>query len=102
MSKTVVIPEPVAIEKPEPKKGLIALASRLRDENLDEIIEKGEPLSVLFETREGDMMHGHSAEFAEVCVTTDKALHGVFASVLPTHKENGILYGALLNDGKSK
>ena len=102
MSKTVVIPEPVAIEKPEPKKGLIALASRLRDENLDEIIEKGEPLSVLFETREGDVMHGHSAEFAEVCVTTDKALHGVFASVLPTHKENGILYGALLNDGKSK
>lgn len=83
--------------KKERSARLIALASRLRDENLDEIIEKGEPLSVLFETREGDMMHGHSAEFAEVCVKTNKALHGVVAPVLPTHKENGILYGELLN-----
>ena len=77
---------------------LIALASRLRDENLDDIIEKREPLSVLFETREGDEMHGHSAEFAEVRVKTNEALHGVVRRVLPTKRENGILYGELLND----
>lgn len=83
--------------KRERSATLIALASRLRDENLDEMIERREPLSVLFETREGDGMHGHSAEFAEVCVKTDEALHGVVRQVLPTRRENGILYGELLN-----
>ena len=83
--------------KKERSASLIALASRLRDENLDEIIASGKPLSVLFETREGDMMHGHSAEFAEVRVKTDESLHGVIRAVLPTGKENGILFGELLN-----
>lgn len=83
--------------KKERSAKLIALASRLRDENLDEILASGEPLSVLFETREGDLMHGHSAEFAEVCVKTDEELHGVIRQVLPTCKKNGILYGELLN-----
>ena len=84
--------------KKERSAKLIALASRLRDENLDEMIAKGEPLSVLFETRDGEVMQGHSAEFAEVHVKTDEPLHGVIRNVLPREKKNGILYGELLSD----
>ncbi len=83
--------------KHERSARLIALARRLRDENLDEMIASKIPLSVLFETREGEEMHGHSAEFAEVRVKTDEALHGAVREVLPTHRENGILYGVLMN-----
>jgi len=84
--------------KRERSAKLIALASRLRDENLDEMIAKGEPLSVLFETRDGDMMQGHSAEFAEVHVKTAEPLHGIIRRVLPRERRNGILYGELLSD----
>ena len=83
--------------KHERSARLIVLARRLRDENLDEMIASKIPLSVLFETREGEEMHGHSAEFAEVRVKTDEALHGAVREVLPTHRENGILYGVLMN-----
>ena len=82
--------------KHERSARLIALARRLRDENLDEMIASGAPLSVLFETREGDEMTGHSAEFAEVRVKTDASLHGEIRSVRPTHHKDGILYGELL------
>lgn len=84
--------------KKERSAALIALAAHLRDQNLADIIHKGSPLSVLFETREGDRMVGHSAEFAEVHVVTEEALHGEIRRVLPTRAENGILYGTLLSD----
>jgi len=83
--------------KKERSAKLIALAERLRDQNLDDMIAKSVPLSVLFETRDGDEMHGHSAEFAEVRVKTDEDLHGALRRVLPKRKENGILYGELIN-----
>lgn len=88
------VPEEV---KRERSAALIALASRLRDENLHDLIAKGKPLSVLFETREGEEMIGHSAEFAEVHAVTDEALHGEIRSVLPTHTRDGILYGTIIN-----
>ena len=89
------VPEDI---KRERSAVLIALASRLRDENLHDLIAKGKPLSVLFETREGEEMVGHSAEFAEVHTVTEEVLHGEIRCVLPTHTHDGILYGTLLDD----
>ena len=83
--------------KHERSAALIALASRLRRENLRAMIARGEPLSVLFETREEDGLHGHSAEYAEVCVKTDLALSGEIRAVLPEWEKDGILYGSLLS-----
>lgn len=84
--------------KKERSARLIALAAELREGNLSEMIAAGKPLSVLFETRDGGYMTGHSAEYAEVRTLTDEALHGEIRRVLPTHAENGILYGTLLCD----
>ena len=89
------VPEDI---KRERSAVLIALASRLRDENLHDLIAKGKPLSVLFETREGEEMVGHSAEFAEVHTVTEEVLHGEIRCVLPTHTHDGILYDTLLDD----
>lgn len=83
--------------KKERSATLIALACRLRDKNLDEIIALDAPLSVLFETRDGEEMHGHSAEFAEVRVVTGESLHGEIRFVRPTYKKDGVLYGELIN-----
>ena len=84
--------------KKERSAKLIALASKLRERNLEELIRKGQPLSVLFETREGVYMIGHSAEYAEVYAVTDEALHGEIRRVMPLRTENGILYGTLICD----
>ena len=84
--------------KRERSARLISLASRMKEENLTEIVKKKEPLSVLFETREGDIMIGHSAEFAEVHVKTERELHGELCRVLPLSAENGVIMGALLED----
>ena len=70
----------------------------MKEENLTEIVREDEPLSVLFETREGDIMIGHSAEFAEVHVKTERELHGELCRVLPLSAENGVIMGALLED----
>ena len=83
--------------KRERSATLIALARRLRDKNLDEIVRQDTPLSVLFETREGEEMHGHSAEFAEVRVRTDQALNGMLCRVRPLSHKDGILYGELID-----
>ena len=84
--------------KRERSARLIALASRMKAENLLEITEAGESLSVLFETREGKRMVGHSAEYVEVHVETEKELHGVLCRVFPASMESGVILGTLIED----
>ena len=76
---------------------LIALAEELRDAKMDEVVRDGRPLSVLFETRDGAYMTGHSAEFIPVRVETKDALSGVLRTVLPTSFKAGVLYGILVD-----
>jgi len=84
------IPEPV---KRERSARLIALAAALREEGLKEIVKRGKPLTVLFETNEGGVWHGHSDEFAPVAVRSDEDLHGEMRSVLPLSSSPTEIFG---------
>lgn len=91
------VPEKV---KHERSARLIALCREIGEELLSETVRAGEPLPVIFETREGDFFTGHSDTFTEVRVRTDRDLHGELRNVRPISHKNGILYGELI-DGES-
>ena len=91
------IPEPI---KKERSARLIALAARLREEALLAIIERGEPLSVLLETEENGVWHGHSDEFAPVAVHADASLHGALVRCMPKRLSDGEIVAELLTDVK--
>ena len=86
------IPEAV---KHERSARLIALAATLREENLRDIVKRGKPLTVLFETNENGLWHGHSDEFAPVAVRSDEDLHGEMRSVLPLSVSPTEIFGEL-------
>ncbi len=50
---------------------------------LSGLIAAKTPLSVLFETRDGEYMTGHSENYIEVRVRTDRDLAGQIRPVLP-------------------
>ncbi len=87
------VPEPI---KRERSACLIALASHLRQKNLEDITRQGAPLYVLFETKEGSEWHGHSDEFAPVSVSSEEDLHGEMRSVLPLSVSDGVILGKLI------
>ncbi len=82
------VPESV---KKERSARLIALAARLREGNLQRLVNEAAPLTVLFETEENGVWYGHSDEFAPVCVSYDGELHGELVSVLPVSVQNGVI-----------
>ena len=51
---------------------------------LSDLIDAKTPLSVLFETRDGDCFTGHSENYIEVRVKTDLDLSGKIRTVIPT------------------
>jgi threonylcarbamoyladenosine tRNA methylthiotransferase MtaB len=65
---------------------LSALAADIRGELLDELIDKKQPVSVLFETYENGMAIGHTPDFIEMRVPSDRPLHALTRLVLPTDK----------------
>ncbi|MBE6619827.1 MAG: tRNA (N(6)-L-threonylcarbamoyladenosine(37)-C(2))-methylthiotransferase MtaB [Ruminococcaceae bacterium] len=77
---------------------LSALAADIRAQLLDELIDKGEPVSVLFETHEDGIAVGHTPDFIEMRVPSDHALHAVTRLVLPTAKTEDLsgCYGQLI------
>jgi len=89
------VPESV---KKERSAKLIALAARMRQENLEKIVRENDSVSVLFETEENGIWHGHSDEFAPVCVASDRELHGRICRVRPQKVQNGYIVGSLLDE----
>ena len=65
---------------------LSALATDIRGELLDELIGKKQPVSVLFETFEDGMAIGHTPDFIEMRVPSDRPLHAQTRLVLPIDK----------------
>ncbi len=72
------IPEAV---KHERVRILSEISREIRAEILDEKIAKNAPAEVLFETCKDGFAYGHTSDFIEVKVKTDKKLHGLFRSV---------------------
>ena len=87
------IPEDV---KHRRSAALIAECQRVRDEILSNIVAEGKPLSVILETSKGRVYQGHSDSYIEVVTESDTDLRGRLVSVMPTHHENGKIYGKII------
>lgn len=72
------IPEHI---KKERVHKLSRISREIRSEILDEKIAEGKTVSVLFESWSNGYAQGHTADFIEVKVKTDKKLHGIFRDV---------------------
>lgn len=81
--------------KAERSARLIAHAERVRDEVLDEVVRKGEPLSVVFETASGCEYFGHSDSYIEVSVHSSRNIRSEILKVVPAYHKNGIVYGEI-------
>ncbi len=77
---------------------LEAVASEIRKELLTEEIAKIPCRSVLFETYRDGVAYGHTAEFLEVSVKSDRPLHGEFADVHLTHTDGKLCFGELIKN----
>jgi len=82
--------------KKERSARLIAECARVRDEVLQSVIDLGEPLSVIMETKKGSLYHGHSDSYIEVCAESKNDLRGELVMVEPVHHKNGIIYGKII------
>ena len=69
---------------------------RVRDENLQSVIDLRRPLSVILETRKGSVYHGHSDSYIEVSAESKKDKRGELVLIQPTRHENGIIYGEII------
>ena len=87
------IPEDV---KHRRSAALIAECQRVRDEILSDVVREGNPLSVILETSKGRVYQGHSDSYIEVVTESDTDLRGRLVSVMPTHHENGKIYGKII------
>ena len=71
---------------------LIRIKNEVRDSVLSEIVERGEPLSVILESYDGQAYTAHSEGFAEVRVPSTSADEGgKMLLVRPVLHKNGII-----------
>ena len=89
--------------KKERSERLIAVCREVRDEVLSEIVERGEPLSVVFESEKGGCAFGHSAEFAEVSICLSEngvsfaSVHGRIEKCIPVSHKDGVILAKLID-----
>lgn len=82
--------------KKERSHTLIQIQKQITHELLCEMAKEKAPLYALFETFCDGEWHGHTDTYAEVCVRCDGDMQGKAATVIPTHAENGKIYGTLM------
>ena len=87
------IPEGV---KKERSARLMAEVKRMRDESLEGVIKAARPLPVILETRKGNMYHGHSDSYVEVCCESENDLRGELVMVAPVSHKDGVIYGKII------
>ena len=83
------IPESV---KRERSAELIRVKNEVRDLVLDGIVERGEALSVILETYDGQYYTAHSDTFVEVKVLASKGLSGELCEVVPVSHKDGVIH----------
>lgn len=72
------------------------LEKEVKSDILQGYIARKQPIEVLFETFDGEYNIGHSREFIEVKVKSSCNLGNKIIEILPTHQENGLLYGEII------
>ena len=76
---------------------LIKVCHEVRDEVLAELTLRGEPLSVILETYDGEAYAAHADNFAEVRVESEcPNLSGEMVKVAPVSHKNGIITARLI------
>ena len=88
------VPEDV---KHERVRILSEISREIRSRILDEKLSEERPVSVLFETCRNGYAHGHTSDFIEVRVKTDKKLHGLFRSVMLISHDGELCEGKILD-----
>ena len=87
------IPEEI---KKERSASLIRAVRESRDRMLGAVVERGELLPTVFETRRGNSLVGHSDSYIEVEVRCSRDLRGELCTVLPEYFSDGKIYGKLI------
>ena len=94
-------PEQVAdAVKRERSARLQAKAREVQREVLGEVIERGEALSVIFETKEPCGYRGHSDSFIEVVAEFSEDVCGRLCTVVPKAECDGVIYGEIIKIDK--
>ena len=76
---------------------LIKVCHEVRDEVLGEIVERGEPLSLILETYDGRCYAAHADNFAEVRVESECSnLSGEMVKAIPVSHKDGIITARLI------
>lgn len=79
---------------------LSEISREIRSQILDEKIAEDKTVTVLFESWAEGYAHGHTSDFIEVKIKTDKRLHGVFRDVKLISHNSDICEGVFSdNDG---
>ena len=83
--------------KRERSERLIEVCHEIRDSVLSEIVERGEALSLILETYDGEAYAAHADNFAEVHVESDTPnLGGEMVRAIPVSHKNGIITARLI------
>ncbi len=72
---------------------LTEICRDVRSKMLDKLIRDGKAIEVLFESFDGEYASGHTADFIEVRVKSDKEMHGQFAHVVPISHNTEVCEG---------
>ncbi len=84
--------------KKERSARLATRQKEIKNELLAELVMRGEPVTVLFETYENGVAMGHTAAFEEIAVRSDRPLHGELHKVLPESVCDGVCVGRLVKE----
>ena len=76
---------------------LIAEKNRVRDDLLAEVVSRGEPLKVIFESADGEYYTGHTDSYIEVMAKASVSVCGELIEVIPLYSEDGKIYGKIPN-----
>lgn len=75
---------------------LTEICREVRSGILDRLVESGEPQEVLFESFDGEYITGHTADFIEVKVKSEREMHGEIAYVKIISHDSDACRGVLL------
>lgn len=84
--------------KHERSAALIALKNEIREKILADLVAAGQPLSVLFETSEGGLCHGHAGTYVPVATAVAASSPcGEIHRVRPLSVQDGAILGEIIN-----
>lgn len=76
---------------------LAEVASEIRQRVLEKKVNTSPKCSVLFETYADGVAYGHTADFIEVAVSSERPMHSEFHDVILTHTDGNLCFGTLYN-----